>query len=348
VTHRVAAIDCGTNSIRLLIADLEPKSQDSERVRGATDPDHLARAPLTDLTREMRIVRLGEGVDRTGRLSEAALDRTMTALREYAELIAAAKPKAIRMVATSATRDASNSREFTDRVMDALGVAPEVISGDEEAWLSFTGATRELAGTPLAAEGSCPPPYLVTDIGGGSTEFVLGGPAGVDGERSVNIGCVRLTERHLHGDPPAPAEIMATVKDIDAALDQVTAAVQLDRAQTLVGLAGSVTTVAAIALGLDRYIPERIHHSRIPAEQVHEITGRLVGMTRAGRAEIPGMHPGRIDVIAAGALILDRIMARFGFAEVLVSEHDILDGIAWSLLPLTPPGPRMVVALGRL
>jgi exopolyphosphatase / guanosine-5'-triphosphate,3'-diphosphate pyrophosphatase len=340
VTHRVAAIDCGTNSIRLLIADLEPKLQDSERGRGAADPGHSSRAPLTDLTREMRIVRLGEGVDRTGRLSQAALDRTMTALREYAGLIAEAKPEAIRMVATSATRDASNAQEFTDRVVDVLGVSPEVISGDEEAWLSFTGATRELAGTPLAAEGSCPPPYLVTDIGGGSTEFVLGGadarsqlPRDLLQARSVNIGCVRLTERHLHGDPPAPAEIAPTVKDIDAALDQVTAAVQLDRAQTLVGLAGSVTTVAAIALGLDRYIPDRIHHSRIPVEQVHEITGRLLGMTRAERAEIPGMHPGRIDVIAAGALILDRIMTRFDFAEVLVSEHDILDGIAWSLLP---------------
>jgi exopolyphosphatase/guanosine-5'-triphosphate,3'-diphosphate pyrophosphatase len=340
VTHRVAAIDCGTNSIRLLIADLESRSQDPERARGATESGHSSPAPLVDVTREMRIVRLGEGVDRTGRLSEAALDRTMTALREYAGLIAEAKPEAIRMVATSATRDASNSQEFTDRVIDVLGVAPEVISGDEEAWLSFTGATRELAGTPLAAEGSCPPPYLVTDIGGGSTEFVLGGigardqirPGQLQG-RSVNIGCVRLTERHLHGDPPARAEIVATVKDIDAALDQVTAAVQIDRAATLVGLAGSVTTVAAIALGLDRYIPERIHHSRIPAEQVHEITGRLLGMTRAERAEIPGMHPGRIDVIGAGALILDRIMTRFGFAEVLASEHDILDGIAWSLVP---------------
>ena len=315
MTHRVAAIDCGTNSIRLLIADLGPG--------------------LTDVTRQMRIVRLGEGVDRTGRLSEAALDRTMTALREYADLIAEAQPEAVKMVATSATRDAANADEFTDRVIAVLGVAPEVISGDEEAWLSFTGATRELAGTPLAAD--CLPLYLVADIGGGSTEFVLGGLDG-DGargqiqDRSVNIGCVRLTERHLHGDPPLAAETEATVRDIDAALDEVTETVPAAQARTLVGLAGSVTTVAAIALGLTEYDSARIHHSRIPAERVHQITGELLAMTRAERAAIPVMHPGRVDVIGAGALILDRIMTRFGFPEVLVSEHDILDGIAWSLL----------------
>jgi len=325
VTMRVAAIDCGTNSIRLLIADLNPG------ILGDDGHDHTS--PLTDVTRQMRIVRLGEGVDRTGRLAAAALDRTMTALREYAALIAEAKPAAVRMVATSATRDAANSQEFTDRVLGILGVAPEVITGDEEAWLSFTGATRELAGTPLATEGACPPPYLVTDIGGGSTEFVLGGTDGVAGARSVNIGCVRLTERHLHGDPPSAAQIEATVRDIDAALGQAAAAVPAEKARTLVGLAGSVTTVAAIALGLEEYDSVRIHHSRISAARVHEIAARLLAMTRAERAAIPVMHPGRVDVIGAGALILDRIMTRFGFADVLVSEHDILDGIAWSLVP---------------
>jgi exopolyphosphatase / guanosine-5'-triphosphate,3'-diphosphate pyrophosphatase len=325
VTVRVAAIDCGTNSIRLLIADLNPGIPGDDR------QDHAS--PLTDVTRQMRIVRLGEGVDRTGRLAEAALDRTMTALREYAGLIADAQPAAVRMVATSATRDAANSQEFTDRVLGILGVAPEVITGDEEASLSFTGATRELAGTPLAVEGSCPPPYLVTDIGGGSTEFVLGGTDGVAGARSVNIGCVRLTERHLHGDPPSAAQIEATVGDIDTALGQVAAAVPAEKARTLVGLAGSVTTVAAIALGLGEYDSVRIHHSMISATRVHEIAARLLAMTRAERAAIPVMHPGRVDVIGAGALILDRIMTRFGFAEVLVSEHDILDGIAWSLVP---------------
>ena len=333
MTTRVAAIDCGTNSIRLLIADLATQSDRSERGPGDTGHPHPAPAPLTDLTRQMRIVRLGEGVDRTGRLAEAALDRTMTALREYAGLIADARPAAVKMVATSATRDATNAQEFTDRVVDILGVAPEVITGDEEAWLSFTGATRELAGPPLAAAGACPPPYLVADIGGGSTEFVLGGPDGVAGARSVNIGCVRLTERHLHDDPPLAAQAEATVKDIDAALDLAAAAVPGEQAATLVGLAGSVTTVAGIALGLEAYDPDRIHHSRITRAEVHEIAGRLLGMTRAERAAIPVMHPGRVDVIGAGALILDRIMTRFGFAEVLVSEHDILDGIAWSLVP---------------
>ena len=305
--QRVAAVDCGTNSIRLLIADIDPE-----------------RTVATDIARELRIVRLGEGVDRTGRLSPAALDRTIGALREYAGLIARAEPAAVRMVATSATRDAENAQEFVDQVKEVLGIAPGVVSGDEEAWLSFTGATRELSGTPA--------PYLVTDIGGGSTEFVLGGPEGVSGVRSVDIGCVRMTERHLRTDPPRDAEIAAATRDIDAALDLVAASIPAARARTLVGLAGSVTTVAAIALGLESYDSDRIHHSRIPAGRVHEITTALLGQTRAQRADIGVMHPGRVDVIGAGALVLDRIMARFGFAEVLVSEHDILDGIAWSLV----------------
>ena len=345
-TRRVAAIDCGTNSIRLLIADLAAGPAPTERPAGSRDPGRPGqenqRPALADVTRQMRIVRLGEGVDRTGRLSAAALDRTMTALKEYADLIAEAKPEAVRMVATSATRDAENAGEFTGRVVEILGVAPEVISGEEEAVLSFAGATRELAGTPLAA--ACLPPYLVTDIGGGSTEFVLGGtdadgrlprgqlPRGQLESRSVNIGCVRLTERHLHDDPPTGAQTRAAVTDIDAALDQVASAVPEARARTLVGLAGSVTTVAAIALGLAEYDSARIHHARIPAARVHQIAAELLGMTRADRAAIPVMHPGRADVIGAGALILDRIMSRFDFTEVLVSEHDILDGIAWSLI----------------
>jgi len=307
VRQRVAAVDCGTNSIRLLIADIDPE-----------------RTVLTDIAREMRIVRLGEGVDRTGRLSPAALDRTIGALREYAGLIAQASPAAVRMVATSATRDAENAEEFVDRVKEVLGVAPEVVTGDEEARLSFIGATRELTDTPA--------PYLVTDIGGGSTEFVLGGPEGVWGGRSVDIGCVRMTERHLHSDPPSEAEIAAATADIDSALELVAASIPAERASTLVGLAGSVTTVAGIALGLASYDPERIHHSRIPAAQVHGIATGLLGQTRAQRAAIGVMHPGRVDVIGGGALVLDRIMTRFGFSEVLVSEHDILDGMAWSLV----------------
>jgi exopolyphosphatase / guanosine-5'-triphosphate,3'-diphosphate pyrophosphatase len=316
VIRRVAAIDCGTNSIRLLVADIDADG-----------------AVLTDMAREMKIVRLGEGVDRTGRLSEAALDRTIGALREFADLIGRLSPAAVRMVATSATRDAENATQFVDRVKEVLGVAPEVLTGDEEARLSFTGATRELAGPALAGAAACPPPYLVTDIGGGSTEFVLGGPEGVSGARSIDIGCVRMTERHLHGDPPSAAEVAAATADIDAGLELVAASVPAGQARTLVGLAGSVTTVAGIALGLVSYDPVRIHHSRIPAVQVHAVTTRLLGQTRARRAAIGVMHPGRVDVIGAGALVLDRIMTRFGFAEVLVSEHDILDGIAWSLVP---------------
>jgi exopolyphosphatase/guanosine-5'-triphosphate,3'-diphosphate pyrophosphatase len=316
VTRRVAAIDCGTNSIRLLIADIDAH-----------------RSVLTDIAREMKIVRLGEGVDRTGRLSQAALGRTIVALREYADRIDALSPAGVRMVATSATRDAENSQDFVDRVREVLGVSPEVVTGDEEAWLSFSGATRELAGAAPAGEQGCGPPYLVTDIGGGSTEFVLGGPEGVSGARSVDIGCVRMTERHLHGDPPSSAEVAAATADIDSALTTVAAGVRVQQARTLVGLAGSVTTVAGIALGLTRYEAARIHHSRITAAQVHAVTSQLLRQTRAERAAIGVMHPGRVDVIGAGALVLDRVIAQFGFAEVLVSEHDILDGIAWSLVP---------------
>jgi exopolyphosphatase/guanosine-5'-triphosphate,3'-diphosphate pyrophosphatase len=313
--RRVAAIDCGTNSIRLLIADIDP-----------------SRSQLTDIVRLMEIVRLGEGVDKTGRLAEAAIERTITALRGYAGLIREHGAQAVRMVATSASRDAGNADDFTRRVKEVLGVEPEVVTGDEEAALSFTGATRELIGASDV-------PFLVTDIGGGSTEFVVGpspapataAPAAGAPHISVDIGCVRLTERYLHSDPPLAGEIASTTADIDAALDQVAARVPVTDAGTLVGLAGSVTTIAAIALDLDHYDSERVHHSRVPAARVREIAERLLAQTRAQRAAIPVMHPGRVDVIGAGALILDRVMTRFGFAEVLVSEHDILDGIAWSL-----------------
>jgi len=310
VSRRVAAIDCGTNSIRLLIADIDAE-----------------RAELTDVVREMRIVRLGESVDGTGRLSEAALVRTIGALRDYRQVIARESAAAVRMVATSATRDAENAQEFVSRVKEVLGVVPDVLTGDEEARLSFTGATRE-----LAAESGWPPPYLVADIGGGSTEFVLGGPDGIRGALSVDIGCVRLTERHLHGDPPTDAEIAAASRDIDLALDAVAASVPAGEAMTLVGLAGSVTTVAGVALGLTAYDPASIHHSRITAAQVDAVTRQLLEQTRAQRSAIGVMHPGRVDVIGAGALVLDRIMSQFGFPEVLVSEHDILDGIAWSIV----------------
>jgi exopolyphosphatase/guanosine-5'-triphosphate,3'-diphosphate pyrophosphatase len=298
---RVAAIDCGTNSVRLLVADV---SDDT----------------LVDVERRMEIVRLGQDVDRTGRLAPEALERTFTAMRGYRKLIG--EGVRVRVVATSATRDAANRDEFVAGVREIFGVAPEVISGDEEARLSFTGATRDLTGHDE--------PFLVVDIGGGSTEFVVGSVA-VEAALSVDIGCVRLTERHLTDDPPDAPAVAAAVADIEAALDRVARAVPVRDARTLVGLAGSVTTVAGIALGLPAYDPAKIHHSVIPAGQVHEIAARLLAMTREERAAIPVMHPGRVDVIGAGALILDRIVARYGFADVVVSEHDILDGIAWSI-----------------
>ncbi len=316
MTRRVAAVDCGTNSIRLLIADV--------------DPD---RATLTDVDRRMEIVRLGQGVDTTGRLAPEALDRTLTALSGYAALVAERGAEAVRMVATSATRDAANADEFVRRVTEVLGTGPEVLSGDGEARLSFLGATAELGP-------QVPSPYLVVDIGGGSTEFVLGADGEVTSALSVDIGCVRMTERQLRADPPSGAQIAAATADIDAAIARAAAVVDATQARTLVGLAGSVTTVAGIALDLPGYDPERLHHARISAAQVHEVTTRLLAQTRAERAGIPVMHPGRIDVIGAGALILDRLMIQLGLAEVLVSEHDILDGIAWSIATPDPiPAP---------
>jgi exopolyphosphatase / guanosine-5'-triphosphate,3'-diphosphate pyrophosphatase len=317
MTRRVAAVDCGTNSLRLLVADVD-----------------LGRAELTDVARRMEIVRLGQGVDQSGRLAPEALDRTIGVLHDYADVIAASAARAVRMVATSATRDASNAAEFTRRVKEVLGIAPEVLTGGQEAMLSFTGATAELAAAPDAG------PFLVVDIGGGSTEFVLGvataEAAPGDGDRarqaiSVNVGCVRMTERHLLGDPPDRQQVAAATADIDAALDLVAGSVPVRRARTLIGLAGSVTTVAAIAMGLPAYDTARIHHARVSAADVHEVTRSLLAQTRAARAAIGVMHPGRVDVIGGGALVLDRVMQRFGFGEVLVSEHDILDGIAWSL-----------------
>lgn len=341
---RVAAIDCGTNSVRLLIADFH----DGE---------------LVELERRMEIVRLGQGVDKTGRLAPEALERTFSAMRGYAKLIAAHEASRVRVVATSATRDATNRDDFVRGVFEIFAVEPEVISGEEEARLSFTGATRDLAALrPMR-------PYLVVDIGGGSTEFVLG-TSDVEAARSVDIGCVRMTERHLRGDPPSPEQVAAAVADIDAALAAVRSGgapradaaqardgeaaahaeaglpatlpppslavppapgVPVEKARTLVGLAGSVTTVAGIALDLPEYDQERIHLSRLKARQVHDVTRMLLRSTHNERAAIGVMHPGRVDVIGAGALILDRIMREYGFADIVVSEHDILDGIAWSL-----------------
>jgi len=301
---RVAGIDCGTNSVRLLVADFDGDA-------------------MTDVVRRMEIVRLGAGVDRTGRLAPEALERTFAALRSYAEDCSRLGATRVRMVATSATRDAANRADFVAGVREILGVEPEVVTGDEEAALSFLGATRGMGDAAAA-------PYLVVDIGGGSSEFILGS-ASAEEAISVDIGCVRLTERHLAADPPPASAVSAAGADIDAALAAVASAVPVSRARTLIGLAGSVTTLAGIALDLPAYDPARIHHSRLSFSDVRRISARLLAADHAERAAIPVMHPGRVDVIAAGALILAGLMERFGFDEVLVSEHDILDGIAWSV-----------------
>jgi exopolyphosphatase / guanosine-5'-triphosphate,3'-diphosphate pyrophosphatase len=314
---RVAAVDCGTNSLRLLIADVDP-----------------LRGELTDVDRRMEIVRLGQGVDATGRLGDGALARTFGVLSDYAAIIEAARVQAVRMVATSATRDAANATVFVHGVNEILGVRPEVLSGDQEARLAFTGATAELAPRSGYAEPAYPPPYLVTDIGGGSTEFVIGADglaAGHLSAISVDIGCVRLTERHLHSDPPRAGQIAAATADINAALSVVAGKIPVSSARTLVGLAGSVTTIAAIALGMHSYDAARIHHARIPAEEVSAVTACLLRRSRAERAAISVLHPGRADVIGAGALVLDRVLSSFGFTDVVASEHDVLDGIAWSI-----------------
>jgi exopolyphosphatase/guanosine-5'-triphosphate,3'-diphosphate pyrophosphatase len=323
----VAAIDCGTNSVRLLIADVVHVGDDEVQV--------------VDVDRRMEIVRLGEGVDETGAFAPQALERTFEALRGYAEAIEAhgiaLGPDAVRMVATSATRDASNRQVFVDGVRDILGVEPEVVTGLDEAELSFVGATAE-----LEAEGpgeDLAPPFLVVDIGGGSTEFVLGGALSEDegGELvraslSVDIGCVRMTERHLRSDPPTEEEVAAATADIEAALDEVERVVPLREAASVVCVAGTATTVAGIALDLPEYDSERIHHTRVGVADLDRITGELLKATSRERSLIGVMHPGRVDVIGAGALVLSRVLARTGADSFTASEHDILDGVAWSLV----------------
>jgi exopolyphosphatase / guanosine-5'-triphosphate,3'-diphosphate pyrophosphatase len=308
---RVAAIDCGTNSIRLLVADL------------------TADGHLLDVAREMRVVRLGEGVDRTGELSAAALRRTFDALADYTAQLSSLGADRVRMVATSATRDARNRDEFTAGVRGILGADPEVITGQQEAALSFTGATGDLRARP-----DLPAPYLVVDIGGGSTEFILGGPPGSAtpaASLSVDIGCVRLTERHLKADPPHPDQLAAAQADVQAAIADVRGVVDIASAATLVAVAGTATTVTALALGLPAYDPDRIHLSAVSLADVERIYGELAAMTAEQRAALGPMHPGRVDVIVAGALILREVVRAVGTGGMVASEHDILDGIALSL-----------------
>ncbi|BDX30600.1 exopolyphosphatase [Mycobacterium antarcticum] len=310
---RVAAIDCGTNSIRLLIADVTGDG-------------------LTDVHREMRIVRLGEGVDATGSFAPAALLRTRAALADYAFLLQTHGVTTVRMVATSATRDAANRDEFFAMTADVLGeVVPgavaEVITGTEEAELSFRGAVGELDSTAA--------PFVVVDLGGGSTEVVLGSAAGVEASYSANIGCVRLTERCLASDPPTEAEVADARAVVRDGLAEAFAAVPVERAQTWVGVAGTMTTLSALALNLATYDSEAIHLSRVGFDDLLTVCGGLLAMTRRQRAALGPMHEGRVDVIGGGAIVVEELARalgeRAGIDELVVSEHDILDGIAFSI-----------------
>lgn len=304
MTTRVAALDCGTNALRLLIAERDESGN------------------VVDVLRRMETVRLGEGVDATGELSPAALERTFAGFEEYQRELHEHDVSRVRCVATSATRDARNRDVFVAGVLERIGVEPEVISGQEEAELSFAGATQGLHDLSR--------PALVIDLGGGSTEFVLGTSA-PEFAWSTNVGCVRMTERHLASDPPSHMELARSVSDIDAAIDDAAAHVPIDQAAAIVGLAGTVTTVAAHAMHLDRYDAEVLHGTRLPSQQVLDAAAELVAMTRAERAALPFMHPGRVDVIGGGALVLAQIVKRVGLPELVVSEHDLLDGIAYRL-----------------
>jgi exopolyphosphatase / guanosine-5'-triphosphate,3'-diphosphate pyrophosphatase len=303
---RIGAVDIGTNSVRLLVADVDGSGRD---------------AKLLPVERLMRITRLGQGVDRTRALHPDAIGRTVAVLREYREVLGRHGVTQLRATATSAARDASNRDAFFDEAHDALGVTPELISGDEEAHLSFLGATADL---------DAPAPYLVVDIGGGSTEFVLGTDA-PSGLVSLDVGCVRVTEQFLESDPPAPEELsnaVATVRDLIADVPRLVPGAA--DAATLVGLAGTVTTVAAIELGLAEYDPERIHHFRITRSAAEDVFRTLATESAADRAHNPGLEAGRVDVIVGGTIVLVSLMRVLGFDEMLVSEADILDGLVRS------------------
>ena len=300
---RVAAIDCGTNSIRLLIADIDGNN-------------------FREVVRDMEIVRLGEGVDETGQFHPDAIVRTLAAVDKFAAEIAKRGVEKIRFCATSATRDATNRHLFVDGVRDRLGIELEVISGDEEAALSFAGAIKDLD----PSNG----PFLVVDIGGGSTEFVFG-TSTVEAARSVNIGCVRMTERHFASDPATAQQIELARTDIQAAIAQAAAVVPITKAKTLVAVAGTATTVSAAALDLPEYDRYAIHLSRISAQQTHDAAAMFATSTREQRLALGYMHPGRVDVISAGSIVLSEIMKATGASEFVASESDILDGMAFSL-----------------
>ena len=304
--RRVAALDCGTNSIRLLIAEENP---------GAS--------AFTEISRKMSIVKLGEGVDRNKAFLPDAISRTLAALKIFAADIAEAKVEQVRFCATSATRDAQNRDEFLIPVAQILGITPEVISGEEEARLSFKGATQGLDKTSG--------PFLVVDIGGGSTEFVFGSDY-VDAARSVNIGCVRMSERHFKNDPPTQSEIDFARADIKNAIAQAAEVVPIKSAKTLVAVAGTATTVAAAALNLAKYDSDLIHLAKISAIETRRVSDWLLSLTRQERVDLGYMHPGRVDVIAAGSLVLAEIIEATGLTSFVASENDILDGMVWSML----------------
>ena len=299
-----AAIDCGTNSTRLLVAD----------------------AGGQQLTRLMRITRLGQGVDSRDRLAPEAIARTVAVLREFRESMDAFAVDRTRMVATSAVRDAENGAAFVEAATAAVGVAPEVLSGSEEGELAYRGASADLS--PFEGD------TLVVDIGGGSTEITLGRGDTVTSV-SLQLGCVRLTERCLTSDPPTPEEVAATRVVIEQALDSAQEALPelsaLLPARRLVGLAGTVSTLAALKLGIAAYDQERLHHAAISRQEVHDMCEQLAALSARERKDLVGMVPGREDVILGGALILDMVVALAGVPEVIASEHDILDGIALSL-----------------
>lgn len=303
---RVAALDCGTNSIRLLIAEENPEA-----------------STFTEISRKMSIVKLGEGVDRNKAFLPDAISRTLAALRIFATDIAEAKVEQVRFCATSATRDAQNRDEFLIPVAQILGITPEVITGEEEARLSFKGATQGLD----KADG----PFLVVDIGGGSTEFVFGSDR-VNAARSVNIGCVRMSERHFKNDPPTQGEIEGARKDIKNAIALAAEVVPIKNAKTLVAVAGTATTVAAAALNLEKYDSELIHLAKISAIETRRVSNWLLSLTRQERTDLGYMHPGRVDVIAAGSLVLAEIIEATGLDSFVASENDILDGMVWSML----------------
>ena len=301
---RVAAIDCGTNSIRLLIADITGDN-------------------FKEVLRTMEIVRLGQGVDQNKAFQPDAIARTLSAVRLFKDHIASKGVEKIRFCATSATRDATNRNLFIDGVREILSIEVEVIPGEEEAELSFIGATKELRQSDA--------PFLVVDIGGGSTEFVFGSEK-VDFAKSVNIGCVRMSERHLNTQPPSMAQIAQAIVDIDIAITQAAAVVPITTAKTLIAVAGTATTVAAAALELTDYDRHMIHLSRISASNVHKVAASFQSMNKDQITSLGYMHPGRVDVITAGSLVLSRIMAATGASEFVASESDILDGMAWSLI----------------